>query len=59
MFLGKHPTCLECSKQGRLTAANVVDHVIPHRDNLTLFWDVDNWQPLCTRCHNRKSALGQ
>ena len=59
LFLGKHPTCRECSKQGRLTPASVVDHVIPHRDNMELFWNVDNWQPMCVRCHNRKSALGQ
>ena len=59
LYLGNNPTCVTCKDQGKLTAAGVVDHIIPHRDDRVLFWDVSNWQALCTRCHNRKSALGQ
>jgi 5-methylcytosine-specific restriction protein A len=33
----------------------VVDHIIPHRGNRELFWDTENWQALCTPCHNRKT----
>jgi hypothetical protein len=36
--------------------AEVIDHRIPHRGNLTLFWDRSNWDPLCVACHNAKSA---
>lgn len=36
-------------------AATVVDHIIPHRGNEELFWDEDNWQGLCKRCHDRKT----
>lgn len=36
--------------------ASVVDHVIPHRGDKALFWDSDNWQPLCKPCHDRKTA---
>lgn len=34
------------------TAATVVDHVIPHKGDLGLFWDLTNWQPLCKLCHD-------
>lgn len=36
-----------------VTAAQVVDHVVPHRGNQALFWDRANWQPLCSSHHNR------
>ena len=32
--------------------ATIVDHKIPHRGNYELFWDSDNWQSLCKRCHD-------
>ena len=30
----------------------MVDHVVPHRGDMTLFWDVANWQSLCATHHN-------
>lgn len=30
----------------------VVDHVIPHRGDLVLFWDASNWQTLCPDHHD-------
>ena len=56
MFLAEHPLCAECEKNGRLTAATVVDHIIPHKGDQSLFWDESNWQPLCKRCHDRKTV---
>lgn len=41
-----------CSQEGRITAASVVDHRIPHRGNPALFWSEDNLQPLCDAHHN-------
>jgi 5-methylcytosine-specific restriction endonuclease McrA len=42
-----------CSKEGRVTEAKVVDHIIPHKGDLTLLWDSqNNWQALCTTHHN-------
>jgi 5-methylcytosine-specific restriction endonuclease McrA len=41
-----------CKKQGRVTAAQVVDHITPHKMDMVLFWDTDNWQSLCKRCHD-------
>ena len=57
-FLQKHPLCAECGKEGKLTPATVVDHIIPHRGNKRLFWDEHNWQPLCKDCHDRKTGTG-
>ena len=50
----RHPLCVECEKEGRTTAAVVVDHITPHRGDQTLFWDEKNWQPLCQSHHSRK-----
>ncbi|WP_256371941.1 hypothetical protein [Roseivivax sp. THAF197b] len=30
----------------------MVDHVIPHRGDMQLFWDRTNWQALCAHHHN-------
>ncbi len=54
--LREHPLCEECQRQGRLTAAAVTDHIIPHRGDMTLFWDAANHESKCIACHNRKSA---
>lgn len=51
-FLRAHPLCVFCQRAGRLTAASVVDHVVPHRGDQALFWDSSNWQPLCKPCHD-------
>lgn len=51
-FLLKNPLCAECERSGRLTAATVVDHIVPHKRDQALFWDRDNWQPLCKLCHD-------
>lgn len=42
---------------GRIYPAEVVDHRIPHRGDMTLFWDVNNWQGLTRSDHARKTAL--
>jgi 5-methylcytosine-specific restriction protein A len=49
-FIKNNPVCKHC---GRL--ASVVDHILPviHGGE---FWDLSNWQPLCKKCHDRKSA---
>ena len=56
-YLAKHPLCRMCEAQGKVTAANVVDHVVDHRGDMKLFWDSEgNWQPLCAPCHSAKTA---
>lgn len=51
-YLKSHPLCVMCQAQGRTTAATVVDHIEPHRGDMTKFWDTNNWQALCKRCHD-------
>ncbi|MDZ7322047.1 HNH endonuclease [Kosakonia sacchari] len=65
-FLRTHPLCVMCAQQGRTEAASVVDHIRPHKlkeainsgDRTAiaraqrLFWDTDNWQPLCKQHHD-------
>lgn len=54
-YLKEHPLCAECQRKGRLIPATVVDHVVPHRGDRTLFWDRSNWHPLCKKCHDEKT----
>ena len=56
-FLARQPFCTECEKIGQLTPATVVDHIMPHRGDKVLFWDENNWQPLCKKCHDRKTRM--
>lgn len=55
-YLAKHPLCRHCEADGISEPATVVDHVVPHKGDRRLFWDVSNWQPLCKRHHDRKTA---
>lgn len=56
-YLAKHPLCRMCEAQGKVTAANVVDHIVDHRGDMKLFWDSqNNWQSLCVSCHSKKTA---
>lgn len=49
-YLKMHPLCVKCGEP-----ATEVDHIIPHRGDMKLFWDSSNWQSLCHRCHSRKT----
>ncbi|WP_229726165.1 HNH endonuclease [Oxalicibacterium faecigallinarum] len=56
-YLQSHPLCVRCAEQGLVVQSTVVDHIIPHRGDSTLFWDSKgNWQALCKTCHDRKTA---
>ena len=57
-FLLRRPLCAECLKNSVLTPATVVDHIVPHRGDHALFWNEQNWQPLCKDCHDRKTGQG-
>jgi 5-methylcytosine-specific restriction protein A len=54
-FLKVNPLCVRCKEMGKLTKANVVDHIKPHRGDKILFWDESNWQSLCKSCHDTKT----
>lgn len=55
-FLARHPLCAYCEVEGRVTPATVVDHIKSHRNDPALFWNRANWQPLCKRHHDIKTA---
>ena len=52
-FLAANPLCVMCEREGRITVATVVDHVIPHRGDERLMWDEANLQTLCASHHSR------
>ena len=54
-YLEAHPLCVKCMAEGEYTKATVVDHIIPHRGDQKLFWDLSNWQALCKKCHDTKT----
>ena len=54
-YLESHPLCVRCLQEGKYTKATVVDHITPHRGDMVLFWDRENWQSLCKRCHDKKT----
>lgn len=55
MKLEQQPMCEECERRGRLTPAQMVDHLVPiNKGGAPL--DMDNLQSLCNACHARKSA---
>jgi len=52
--LEQEPLCRSCKEMGRFVPATVVDHIVPIRqggDKMSM----DNLQPLCASCHERKS----
>jgi len=57
LFLIEHPmcACAQCQARGLPLPATVVDHIVPHRGDPSLFWDASNWQPMAKRCHDRKT----
>lgn len=55
-FLENNPLCVRCKAEGVIKAANVVDHITPHRGDQGLFWSLANWQALCKKCHDTKTA---
>lgn len=56
LHLQRHPLCVHCESEGKLTPATEVDHVIPHRGDQSLFWNEGNWQSLCKSHHSAKTA---
>ena len=46
-FLAAHRVCVRCG-----AASTVVNHKVPHRGDLKLFWRRSNWEPVCKPCHD-------
>ena len=49
--LRAHPLCAKCAAKGKVTAAGVVHHTVPHKGDLTLFY-LGQLESLCAHCHD-------
>ena len=56
VFLVDNPFCVRCLAKDRLTPSVVPDHIEPHKGDYDKFWDEENHQALCKRCHDIKTA---
>lgn len=54
--LAREPYCRECSRWGLRVPATDVDHIVPHKGDMTLFASAENLQSLCHRCHSLKTV---
>ena len=50
-FLHHNPKCYACGQK-----SEVVDHVKPHKGDVSLFEETTNHIPLCNVCHNTITA---
>jgi 5-methylcytosine-specific restriction protein A len=50
----REPLCRKCSERGHVTLATIRDHIKPLAEGGTD--DDENIQPLCTTCHDAKTA---
>jgi 5-methylcytosine-specific restriction protein A len=57
--LTAHPLCQCCQHEGRLTAAEVVDHVFRWKDYGEQAFRLNLWSSLCSPCHSRKGRQEQ
>jgi hypothetical protein len=49
--LAAEPLCRMCQADGRIEAATVADHIVPHRGDWAAFWEGE-LQSLCAHHHN-------
>ncbi len=48
--------CRQCGRLCYRKGDMHIDHIVPHKGNPDLFWDLDNLQVLCASCHSTKTA---
>jgi 5-methylcytosine-specific restriction protein A len=59
LVLSEQPLCDECAAEGHVEPGTQVDHTIPHRGDLALFWDRENLRNKCQTHHSRKTQRGE
>jgi 5-methylcytosine-specific restriction protein A len=57
-LFAREPLCRHCKAKGRVKIATVADHILSIAKGGAIH-DITNLQPLCERCHSRKSLLEQ
>lgn len=50
--LKHHPLCAYCDLVDEVKAADLTDHLYPHRGDRALFWNRAYWVSSCNDCHN-------
>jgi 5-methylcytosine-specific restriction enzyme A len=55
-WIKRNPLCAECEREGKLTVATEVDHMVPISRDRSRRLDPDNLQSLCHPCHVAKTA---
>ena len=53
--LNRQPLCAQCEREGRVTVATEVHHVLKRTDYAALSYDLANLESLCKQCHARES----
>jgi 5-methylcytosine-specific restriction endonuclease McrA len=53
------PYCRYCTEAGRTIRAISCDHVIPHRGDRSLFFDINNTASLCGHCHDSRKQRAE
>lgn len=48
----RDPLCRYCALVGEVKAADLTDHLYPHRGDRVLFWNRTYWVSSCNDCHN-------
>ena len=52
------PFCVDCEKEGKTRVWTELDHEVPHRGDLSLFWDYSNLSGRCREHHQSKTGRG-
>jgi 5-methylcytosine-specific restriction protein A len=55
VYLTIYPLCVECEKEGKITIADVLDHIKTIANGGDI-WGYDNVQGVCHSHHNKKSG---
>lgn len=50
--LVSHPLCLYCALADVIEPSSRTDHLYPHRQDQTLFWNRTYWIACCQPCHD-------
>lgn len=48
----RYPLCRGCEAAGLVVAAELTDHVEPHKGDQAKFWDTSHWQSSCRWHHD-------
>jgi 5-methylcytosine-specific restriction protein A len=56
--LRKEPLCAMCLAEGRVVAARIADHVVPHHNDPVRFW-TGKLQSLCSHCHESRKKFAE